>query len=113
MAKQTITTLTSDLSGKDITEESGGGSVTLAYDGKTVEVDLTGAEIEKLEKVLAPYLDKGRRTAATSRPQLKSSKRNKKDLADMRTWGRANGWPSLGDRGRIPADVEAAYESAH
>lgn len=54
MAKHTITTLTSDLSGKPIDEESGGGSVTLAYGAKTVEVDLTGNEIEKLEKVLAP-----------------------------------------------------------
>ena len=113
MAKQTIITLTSDISGKDITDETGGGSVTLAYNGKTVEVDLTGNEIEKLEKVLAPYLDKGRRTASATRPQAKSGKKNKTDLADMRTWGRANGWPSLGDRGRIPAEVEAAYESAH
>lgn len=33
--------------------------------------------------------------------------------AGLRDWVRANGWPNLGDRGRIPADAQAAYDAAH
>ncbi len=32
--------------------------------------------------------------------------------AQIRTWARANGWPELTERGRIPADARAAWQAA-
>lgn len=34
------------------------------------------------------------------------------DPAAVRSWGRAHGW-TLGDRGRLPADLITAYLGAH
>jgi hypothetical protein len=40
--------------------------------------------------------------------------KDKKQLrTDMREWARDNGWPDLGDMGRIPADLAAAYAQAN
>jgi hypothetical protein len=33
--------------------------------------------------------------------------------ATVRAWARDNGWPELGDRGRVPAEATAAFEAAH
>jgi hypothetical protein len=33
--------------------------------------------------------------------------------ATVRAWARDNGWPDLGDRGRVPAEATAAFEAAH
>jgi hypothetical protein len=34
-------------------------------------------------------------------------------LQAVREWARGNGFPDLGDRGRIPGQVQAAYDAAH
>lgn len=35
------------------------------------------------------------------------------DSARVRTWARLNGWPTLGDRGRLPAAAIDAFLTAH
>jgi len=41
-----------------------------------------------------------------------AAKRDPNYLQAVREWGRANGWPELSDRGRVPAAVEKAYGQA-
>lgn len=38
-------------------------------------------------------------------------KRDPQALHAVRTWARANGWPDLSSKGRIPAEIEAAYQA--
>lgn len=60
-----------------------------------------------------PYqaLMNARRVKTTS--STKGTKRSKEELDEIRTWAKANGWPDLKDRGRIPQEVEDAYNAAN
>ena len=50
-------------------------------------------------------------TAGTVTPARSSADRER--LKAIRDWARQNGHPDLGDRGRIPQAIVAAYDSAH
>jgi transcriptional regulator with XRE-family HTH domain len=52
------------------------------------------------------------RTAAAPRRTSHPQSPVPADPTDVRSWARANGY-QIGDRGRVPADVRAAYEAAH
>lgn len=74
-------------------------------------IDLTEKNIAKLETALAPFVEKaakGSRKASARRPAA----RRQTDNNAVRQWARENG-RKVSDRGRIPADVVAAYEAAH
>lgn len=51
----------------------------------------------------------GRRVSQDSKP----GKRDPEELSAMRTWARANGWPNLKDKGRVPIAAEQAYTKAN
>lgn len=54
----------------------------------------------------------GARRVKTTSP-TKGARRSKEELDEIRTWAKANGWPDIKDRGRIPAEVEDAYNAAN
>lgn len=110
MAKQTTVTITDDLDGSANAKE-----VSFSLDGRSWVIDLSAKNRAALEKALKPYIAKateqrgaGRRSKSTG-----SSSRSKPrtDLAAVREWAKANGH-KVSDRGRISADVVAAYDSA-
>jgi hypothetical protein len=39
--------------------------------------------------------------------------RDRVEAAEIRAWGRDNGWPGLADRGRFPPGLREAFEDAH
>ena len=41
------------------------------------------------------------------------SSADRERLKAIRDWARENGHPNLGDRGRIPQAIVAAYDAAH
>ncbi len=49
--------------------------------------------------------------AASAAPARSSADRER--LKAIRDWARENGHPNLGDRGRIPQAIVAAYDAAH
>jgi len=53
----------------------------------------------------------GGSTTGAATPARSSADRER--LKAIRDWARQNGHPDLGDRGRIPQAVVAAYDSAH
>lgn len=107
MARKFVEVRTSDLSGVESDSVQG---VTLSIDGRAVEVDLTPDERTELDAALRPYLEAGRKVRASA---AASPRRNRKrDVTAMRKWAQEQGYP-LGDRGRIPDDIEAAYTTAH
>jgi hypothetical protein len=112
MAQRVNIVLEDDLDGSDADE-----TVTFALDGTTYEIDLSAANAAKLRDALAPYVGHARRAGgrrATPRAGGGRSSRaaGKRDLGDVREWARANGH-KVSDRGRISAEVQAAYDKAH
>lgn len=122
MAKETITRLIDDLTGKPI-EDGSGESITFSVNGKTYEIDLEEKAAAKFHSFLATYVDAGTevfpeqemtvtpvrqtRRRSSSAP---TNKRSPEELAAMRTWLRANGH-EVADRGRIKQELQDLYEA--
>jgi hypothetical protein len=110
MAQRVNIVLEDDLDGSEADE-----TVSFALDGTTYEIDLSAANAAKLRDALAPYVGHGRRASGRRQPARSTSGRSggaKRDLADVREWARANGH-KVSDRGRISAEIQAAYDKAH
>ena len=89
-------------------------TVTLTYDGRTVEVDLSAANRAELAELLACYYDAGRtarRPASSGARRARTTKRDAADRAAVRAWAAAEGI-ELPGRGPIPADVVTRYHDA-
>ncbi|QGN58370.1 Lsr2 family protein [Nostocoides sp. HKS02] len=108
MAQRVNIVLEDDLDGSEADE-----TVTFALDGVTYEIDLNAANAAGLRDSLAPYVGHARRAGgrrAAGRPSSRGG--GKRDLADVRDWARKNGH-KVSDRGRISAEIQAAYDKAH
>ncbi len=111
MAKQTTITLVDDLDGGTADEQ-----IEFSVDGRSYEIDLSTANVERLRKVLAPFVSAGRRTgakrgaAASAAPGRATSDREQNQA--IREWALAQGM-TVSERGRIPSNVLTAYHSAH
>ena len=113
MASRTTVTLVDDLDG-DTADET----VPFALDGATYEIDLSSEHAEGLRAALEQYVAAGRRTGGrrsspastptrSSTPTAGSSRARNQEI---RTWATSHG-VTLGDRGRIPNNVVAAFEA--
>jgi hypothetical protein len=114
MAKTVITQVTDDLDGS-----SGAETISFGYRGTTYEIDLGKKNASAFDKIMKPYLDAGRKVAASRGGRRASSdggrasrRGSASDLASIREWARANGY-DVSDRGRISATVMDAYNAAH
>jgi hypothetical protein len=90
-------------------------TVTFGLDGRAYEIDLSEKNATKLRKALAPYLSAGRRAGRVVRPSgIRSSlaATGPGDAAAMRAWALENGH-EVSARGRVPAYIREAYQSAH
>ena len=118
MAQKTIVTLVDDLTGEVAENIS---TVEFALDGKAYELDLTDENSTKLRDALAQYVNAARkiggRRRSGARPgrAIKSTSHttgyNRETLKSIREWAKKNGH-NVSDRGRLPADVLQAWESA-
>ena len=90
------------------------GTVSFAYQGASYEIDLSKKNLAAMDKVIAPYIAAARKvtTARRTAGRSRTSGSAKTDLAAIREWANANGH-KVSDRGRIAADVQAAYHAAH
>jgi Lsr2 len=109
MAQRVNIVLEDDLDGSEADE-----TVTFALDGVSYEIDLSVGNAAGLRDALAPFVGHARRTAGRRAAARTSPARGpaKRDLADVRDWARRNGH-KVSDRGRISAEVQAAYDKAH
>ena len=116
MAQKIIVELVDDLDGTPINDGSG-GTVSFALGKRSYDIDLSDANLAKLEEALAPFVDAARPSSnaasggarrASGRPARKASS---VDLAAVREWARANGH-NVSTRGRVPAAVLEAYTAA-
>lgn len=122
MAQKVITELVDDLDGSEADQ-----TVEFGLEGVSFEIDLNDENAERLREGLRDYIDAARRvgrhgtpgrgrkaraaTGATSR-NGRPARTEPEQLAAIRDWARKQGMV-VSDRGRIPADVRAAFDAAH
>lgn len=110
MAQQVLVSLVDDLDGQEANE-----TVTFGLDGKSYEIDLSGGNASKLRDALAEYVAAARRPGSERRRSSGGGVRpagraavDREQSQAIREWARKQGM-KVSDRGRIPADVQAAY----
>ena len=111
MATRTTVRLIDDLDGSEAER-----TVTLGWDGRTYELDLSRKNAAALEKILKPYLEAARTAPPAARASTRgrpagSGDRERRDIQAIREWARANGH-EVSDRGRVPAAVLEAYAAS-
>ncbi|MBF6130288.1 histone-like nucleoid-structuring protein Lsr2 [Nocardia brasiliensis] len=111
MARQIIEALIDDLDGSKADE-----TVSFGFDGRMYEIDLSYANAAKLRALVDPWAEKARKTGragarASATPRARSASGDGQ-LAAIRTWAAENGH-RVSTRGRISAEVTAAYRAAH
>jgi hypothetical protein len=92
-------------------------TIVFGYEGKWYRIDLAEGHAEFLRDVLMSHSDAGqavgasRAAAKAKRPTHRRKSERDRYIRNqqIRTWALANGH-KITDRGRIPADVEAAYD---
>ena len=111
MAKKTIVQLIDDLEGGAAQE-----TVQFAIDGNAYEIDLNARNAARLRDAIAPFVGGARRAprggAVVATPRRRPARGDREQIQAIREWARSNGH-KVGDKGRIPAQVMDAYNSAH
>ncbi len=113
MAQKVNIILVDDLDDSEATE-----TVAFGLDGTSYEIDLNDSHAEELREALAGYIGHARkvpssgRRAAARKPAPAASSASGASAADVRIWARENGH-EVPERGRIPAEIREAYDSAH
>ncbi|MGW0245037.1 histone-like nucleoid-structuring protein Lsr2 [Nocardia goodfellowii] len=130
MAKKVI--LVDDITGEDITEGLGGGTLPFMWDGERYVIDLGLKSREKFEKAIKPLIDaarkptedelfmfgdgRGRRSPARGKSGGAAKKSDGPSREDLRAWTATQEKfkdRTISDRGALPADIKEAYEAAH
>lgn len=112
MAKTTYVVVKDDIDGTE-----GAETHLFALDGQEWEIDLSPANLEKLQKSLQVFIDNGSPVKRTTKgvKTFKShapSGRSSEQLAAVRAWANANGH-SVSNRGRIPESILQEFDEAH
>jgi Lsr2 len=107
MARRTITRT-------DLTDDLDGGpasaTIEFGYEGSTYEIDLNDANAVAFADAMAIYVGHARKVHRSRRRNPQRDGQH--DLAAVRSWAAENGY-TVAARGRVPAEVLAAYAAAH
>ena len=105
MAQRVQIVLEDDLDGGTADE-----TVAFSLDGAEYEIDLSSTNANGLREALAPWLGHARKVGGRRRRGTKSAASS--STSDIRAWAVANGH-DVSSRGRVSAEVRAAYDKAH
>lgn len=114
MAQKVTVSLVDDMDGSTAAE-----TLEFGLDGVSYEIDLSEANASKLRDALAGYVTNARRAGGRRRASSGGGARrsggagprpsvDREQNAAIREWARKQGM-KISDRGRIPAEVLAAY----
>jgi Lsr2 len=109
MTQRLNVVLVDDIDGSEAVE-----TVSFALDGVDYEIDLNLPHAREIRAQLSPFVEKARKAAGSpGRParQRRAGAGDKKNK-EVRDWARKNGL-QVSERGRIPANVVAEYETAN
>ncbi|MFF8848350.1 Lsr2 family protein [Streptomyces sp. NPDC015127] len=91
-------------------------TVSFALDGKIYEIDLSDRHADELRAALEPFTKAGRRIGSkpngARRGGVPRSANGGENTAAIRAWAKENGY-TVNDRGRVPAEIKAAYQAAN
>lgn len=104
MAQKVHVVLVDDVDGSQADE-----TVKFGLDGAQYEIDLSSAHAAELRAALATWVKAARKTSA--RAAGKSRAASAGDTGAIRAWAKTHGY-AVSERGRISADIRAAYEAA-
>lgn len=112
MAQKHIVQLIDDIDGGDADE-----TVNFSLDGSAYSIDLSTQNARKLRDALALYIANGRRASRGPGRPAGTGRRNgartdREQTQAIREWARKNGH-KVGEKGRIPASIVEAYNSAN
>jgi hypothetical protein len=107
MAKRVSVVITDDLDGSP-----GAETATFSFGGQNYEIDLSPANLARLEESLRPFMDAGRRTTRSKPSRAARANGDRTDRAAVRAWAAEQGL-QVSERGRISAEVMSKYEAAH
>lgn len=109
MAQKVSIVLVDDIDGSEASQ-----TVTFGLDSNTYEIDLNDENAAALRDALAGYVGHARKVTGGGRRSAtrRSSGGSNTDTKAVREWARANGH-TVSDRGRVPAEIVAAYEAAN
>ena len=109
MAQKVQVLLVDDLDGGTADE-----TVTFALDGVSYEIDLATNNAAKLRDAFGPWIGHARKVGGRSSARVGASRSraSRGNAQAIRDWAKAHGH-NVSERGRISAEVKAAYEAAH
>jgi hypothetical protein len=112
MAQKYIVQLVDDLTQQPI-EEGAGESIGFGLDGQNYVIDLAREHADELRSALGRYVSAARKSDDAPRSRATTSRggNTKTDTKAIREWANNNGY-TVSSRGRIPADVQHAYNAA-
>lgn len=107
MAQKVQVVLLDDIDGGAADE-----TVTFSLDGVSYEIDLSAGNAAKLREAMAPWVGGARRVGGRTRTVTRrgAARSSGGKNTEIREWARASGY-SVSDRGRIPAEVKAAFDA--
>ncbi|MBO1752970.1 Lsr2 family protein [Actinotalea sp. BY-33] len=108
MAQKVQVVLLDDLDGGSADE-----TVSFALDGVSYEIDLSSENASALREAFASWVGHARKVGGRTKSARRSSAPRSgasSDSTAIREWARSNGF-TVNDRGRIPAEVKAAYDN--
>lgn len=106
MAQKVNIVLIDDIDGSEADE-----TITFSLDGARYVIDLNAKHAQKLRDALAPFIGHARRESG-SRGRRSTRSGGASTASLIRAWARENGY-DVPDRGRVSADIKAAYDAAH
>ncbi len=122
MAKKVVIELVDDIDRSPLGDD--GEHIVFAVDGVDYEIDLGPDNAAEFRRILAPYLEHATRVTSSARSTSRSSarrttapstgrarRRSPESARAVRDWAAGAGY-TLSPRGRIPAEVQQAYEAA-
>lgn len=110
MAQKVNITLVDDIDGSEASE-----TINFGLDGAAYEIDLNEGNASALRDALSAYVGHARRISGTTRRTSRksaSTASGKSNTKDVRSWAQQHGM-EISERGRIPAEVQRAYDAAH
>ena len=107
MAQKVQVILVDDLDGGTADE-----TVTFTLDGVSYEIDLSHANAAKLRASLASWVGHARRVGGRASRGRRSGSGRSGSAAAVREWARSQGH-TVSERGRISAEIKAAFDAAH
>jgi hypothetical protein len=107
MAQRVNIVLVDDIDGSDATE-----TVAFGLDGTSYEIDLNEKHAAKLRDALSTYVGHARKVGGRRTRAKSVAAAGGASAKEVRDWARSNGF-KVPDRGRIPANVREAFDSAN